>query len=97
MRVTGTRDPYGFMQAARRLNTHAVSGSVSADVLLLAGADDHYVPPRQLPRQAAALTAAGSVTTRVFTEAEQAHNHCQIGDIDLGLTVILDWLADLGA
>jgi len=42
------------------------------------------------------LPAARSVTARVFTEAEQASNHCQIGNTGLALKVILDWLDAFG-
>lgn len=91
MRVTGTSSPYDFFQAARNLSTHSVSERVTADVLLLAGAEDHYVPIHQLHRQAAALTHARSVTTRTFTSAEQAHNHCQIGNVGAALRVMLAW------
>ena len=65
---------------------------VTADVLLLAGADDHYVPLKQLRRQAANLVRARSVTTRTFTEAEQASNHCQVGNIGAAVRVIQGWL-----
>jgi len=39
-----------------------------------------------------ALTHARSVTARVFTPTEQAHNHCQIGNVGLAVQVILGWL-----
>ncbi|WP_330251965.1 alpha/beta hydrolase [Nocardia sp. NBC_00565] len=94
MHVTGTKDAYEFFRAARDLSSRAVSHRVTADALLLAGSDDHYVPARQLHRQAAALTHARSVTTRLFTPAEQAHNHCQIGNIGCCLGTILTWLQD---
>jgi len=42
--------------------------------------------------QIKALTNAKSVTGRVFTEDEQAHNHCQIGNIGLALDVMLKWI-----
>jgi hypothetical protein len=42
------------------------------------------------------LSAASSVSARVFTEAEQAHNHCQIGNTGLAIKVILDWLDTVG-
>ncbi|WP_236982418.1 MULTISPECIES: hypothetical protein [Mycobacterium] len=68
-------------------------GSTIADTLLLAGADDHYVPLHQLQRQAANLTSARSpVTTRLFTAAEQAGNHCQIGNIGACVSEILAWV-----
>jgi hypothetical protein len=61
-------------------------------VLLLAGVDDHYVPLKQLRRQAARLVRARSVTTRTFTAAEQASNHCQVGNIGAAVRVIQAWL-----
>jgi hypothetical protein len=39
-----------------------------------------------------ALTNARSVSARVFMPAEQAHNHCQIGNVGLAVQVILGWL-----
>jgi pimeloyl-ACP methyl ester carboxylesterase len=71
MHITGTDDPYGFIEAAQTVNTRRISDRVTADVLLLAGADDHYVPLHQLNRQAAALSNARSVTTRIFTHTNQ--------------------------
>ena len=74
------------------MSTRKISHRVRADVLLLAGADDHYVPLRQLRRQADALMNARSVTTRVFTAAEQASNHCQLGNIGAVSRLIESWL-----
>jgi pimeloyl-ACP methyl ester carboxylesterase len=72
------------------------SPQLTQDVLLLAGAKDHYVPLRQLGDQLSTLNNATSVTARLFTEAEHAHNHCQVGNLGLALEVILDWLDDVG-
>jgi hypothetical protein len=58
----------------------------------MAGTKDHYVPLHQLGDQVLTLTAAPSVSARVFTETEQAQNHCQIGNQGLAIKVILDWL-----
>ena len=96
MHITGTDTAYDFLTAARATQTHTISGNVTADVLLLAGADDHYVPLHQLHRQATALTKARSVTTRVFTCTEQASNHCQVGNFGLALRFSLAWLESLG-
>jgi len=43
-------------------------------------------------RQIQALSDVGSLTAWLFTEEEQAHNHCQVGNIGLQLKVIVDWL-----
>jgi hypothetical protein len=61
------------------------------------GADDHYVPLKQLRRQADALVNARSVTTRVFTAADQASNHCQLGNIGAVSRLIESWLDVTGS
>lgn len=96
MHVTGARTPYAFLRAARALTTRRVSHLVTADVLLLAGAEDHYVPRRQLHRQASTLTHARSVTTRLLTAADQAQHHCHVGNVPLSVRVILTWIDSLG-
>ncbi|WP_375481862.1 alpha/beta fold hydrolase [uncultured Mycobacterium sp.] len=93
MHITAAPTPYDFFAGARTVTTRKISGRVTADVLLIAGADDHYVPLHQLHRQARNLTTARSVTTRVFTAAEQASNHCQIGNTGACIRSILSWMS----
>jgi hypothetical protein len=92
MRVFGVGHPAELLEAMRTLRTDAVSALVEQDVLLMAGRADHYVPLHQLGDQITTLTRARSVTARVFTEAEQAQNHVQVGNLGLALRVIVDWL-----
>jgi alpha-beta hydrolase superfamily lysophospholipase len=92
MRVLGVEHPADLLEAMRTLRTDAVSPLVEQDVLLMAGRADHYVPFTQLGDQITTLTRAHSITARVFTEAEQAQNHVQVGNLGLALRVIVDWL-----
>ena len=92
MHITGTATPYDFLRSTTALSTGKISHRVRADVLLLAGADDHYVPLKQLGRQAAVLVNARSVTTRTYTAAEEASNHCQLGNIGATARLIEAWL-----
>ena len=91
-RVMGTATPADTFAAWREYRTDDISSLVKQDVLLMAGSKDHYMPLSMLPEQLMALTAAHSVSARVFTEDESAQNHCQIGNMGLALKVILDWL-----
>ena len=95
-RVMGVAAPADLFQAWREYRTDDVSPLVIQDVLLMAGAKDHYIPLQMLPDQLMTLTAARSVTARVFSEAESAQNHCQIGNMGLALKVIFDWLDATG-
>jgi fermentation-respiration switch protein FrsA (DUF1100 family) len=97
MRVLGVASPAELLEAMRALRTDTVSPLVEQDVLLMAGRADHYVPLSQLGDQIATLTHARSITARVFTEAEHAQNHVQVGNLGLALRVIVEWLQRVGS
>jgi pimeloyl-ACP methyl ester carboxylesterase len=92
--VFGVNTPAEALAAVRAMHTDDVSSRITQDVLLMAGAEDHYVPLAQLGAQIQTLTNARSVTARLFTRAESAQNHCQIGNLGLSLRIILGWLDD---
>lgn len=95
-RVLGVNTAAEVFHAWREYRTDNVSSFVKQDVLLMAGTKDHYMPLQMLPDQLMTLTAARSVSARVFTETESAQNHCQIGNMGIALKVILDWLDETG-
>lgn len=92
MRVFGRATPHEAFEAGRAFHTHDVSSRVTQDVLLMAGAEDHYVPLEQLWTQARSLTHARSLTTRLFTRQEQAQAHCQVGNPALAIDVVSRWI-----
>ncbi|MEU7873114.1 alpha/beta fold hydrolase [Dactylosporangium sp. NPDC049140] len=95
-RVMGVDTPSDVFKAWDQYHTDDVSSLVKQDILLMVGTKDHYVPLHQLGDQVMTLTAAPSVTCRVFTEEEQAQNHCQVGNTGLAISVILNWLDQVG-
>ena len=95
MHVSGTKSPYELLQFYRSYTTADISPLVKQDVLLMCGAEDHYVPVHQLPEQIATLTNVRSLTARLFTRAEQAQNHVQIGNMGLAFRVMMEWLDSL--
>jgi alpha-beta hydrolase superfamily lysophospholipase len=96
MHNTGTRTAYAMMKHYQKYETASISSHLTQDVLLMAGAEDHIIPVQQLPDQIATLSHVRSLTARLFTRAEQAQNHCQIGNYGLALRTILDWMTSLG-
>ena len=96
MHNPGLRTPYEIMKHYQKYETASLSPRLTQDVLLMAGAEDHYIPVHQLPDQIATLTQVRSRTARLFTRAEQAQNHVQVGNFGLAFRVILDWMASLG-
>jgi hypothetical protein len=65
---------------------------VKQDVLILTGAEDHFIPLKMHYKQVKALKNTRSLTARIFTRKEQAQNHCQIGNIGLALDVMEKWI-----
>ncbi len=93
MYITKTKTPMeatDFLVRFNAKNQHPEL--VLQDVLILTGAEDHFIPLKMHDRQVRALQNARSVTARIFTREEQAQNHCQVGNIGLALDVMLTWI-----
>jgi alpha-beta hydrolase superfamily lysophospholipase len=93
---TGLGTPYEMLKHYQKYETASISPRVTPDVLLMASAEDHYIPAHQLPDQITTLTHVRSLTARLFTRAEKAQNHVQVGNMGLAFRVILDWMESLG-
>ncbi len=92
MHVSGTQTPYDYLNWVKKFTTRDIAHLIDQDFLLLGGAEDHLVPVSQFFAQAERLPNTHSLTTRLFTSREQASNHCQIGNVQLALDWINNWL-----
>lgn len=82
--------PCQYFNRIKQYNTRDISKLIQQDTLVMAGTHDFYTI--YLKDQVDALTNARSVESRLFTEQEQAHQHCQVGNTKLALDVMLDWM-----
>jgi alpha-beta hydrolase superfamily lysophospholipase len=92
MHVFGASSPYKAFHHLLKYHTHNISQLVRQDTLILAGAEDHYVPLHLFFRQIQNLKNVKSLSARIFTREEQAQNHCQVGNIGLVIDTILNWV-----
>lgn len=90
--VFGVASPAAYFQGMRGFSTGAISQAVTQDYLLLAGAEDHYMPLSHVHAQAAALKAVRSLAVRVYTAAEHGQAHCQVGNVDLAIQEMCAWI-----
>jgi pimeloyl-ACP methyl ester carboxylesterase len=95
MHTLGAKSPYEFFKKIEVLETSSISHLVKQDVLLFGGNEDHYIPLHQFYDQIQTLRNARSLTARLFTAKEHAQNHCQVGNVELSLHVITDWIKGL--
>lgn len=92
MHVMGVSSPFELYRKFMGFKTSDISHLVTQDVLVMAGTEDHSIPVDQFYRQIEALKNARSLTARLFTRAEGAQNHCQIGNLGLAVRVIAGWI-----
>jgi hypothetical protein len=93
MYVLGVDERMAALEFALQLSEENLhSDLIRQDVLILASREDHFIPFRLHREQLRRLTAARSVTDRVFTKEEHAQNHCQIGNVGLVLKVMRQWI-----
>jgi pimeloyl-ACP methyl ester carboxylesterase len=95
MYITNTTTPMDATDVLLRFNEQNLhSDLVKQDVLILTGAEDHFIPLKMHYKQVNALKNARSITARIFTREEQAQNHCQVGNMGLALDVMLKWIEE---
>ena len=82
--------PCEYFNCIKQYNTRQISPLLTQDVLVLAGTEDLYTV--YYDEQLKALKNARSVTGRLFTDEECAGHHCQIGNLQLVLDTIEDWI-----
>jgi pimeloyl-ACP methyl ester carboxylesterase len=92
MLVLGANTSYEVFQQSRHYTTRDISALVKGDVLLMAGSEDHIIPPSHFSKQGELLKNARSLNARLFTRAEQAQNHCQVGNLRLAVDHITNWI-----
>jgi alpha-beta hydrolase superfamily lysophospholipase len=92
MYLLGVKTPYEYLQKLKIFNKGDHFHLIKQDVLLLAGTEDFGIPVEQFYGQIEALKNVRSLTARLFTRDEQAQNHCQVGNLELALDVIVNWI-----
>jgi alpha-beta hydrolase superfamily lysophospholipase len=93
MWTLGTKHPLDTAATLQEYTLAGVAQRISADVLILAGTEDHFVPVAQVAQFEQALTAARSVTTKIYDRASGGAEHCQMGAQALWHADFFDWLA----
>lgn len=95
MKVMGADTPAGYL---RKLSKYTLKGDehkLKQDLLLTSGNKDHFVPIEHLHRMVPKFSSARSITSRIFTEKDNADNHCQFGNIPLTLDCINNWIQEM--
>ena len=94
MWTLGKEHPLDAIDEFQKYSLAGVAQRIRADVLLLAGQEDHFVPFEQVKQMQEALTSARSVTTKIYDRESGGAEHCQLGAPTLWHADLFDWLSE---
>jgi len=92
MWVMNTKSAMGTLDAFRAYTLEKVAHRIKADVLILAGENDHFIPVHQVDDFQRRLKNARSVTTVVYDRESGGSEHCQLGAQTLWHADFFDWM-----
>lgn len=90
--ITGTTNVYDMYKNIEKHVVKGIDQYVTQDVMILAGQKDHYIPRNQFYNAKKMFQNAKSLRLRMFTKKEGGEQHCQIGNHELAMKEIIDWL-----
>lgn len=94
MYITGAETPYDFYCSIEAHTLKGLLDKIDQDVLLLAGEKDHYIPSSHFDILKKGLSHT-RVSSRLFTEEEGGEQHCQVGNYQLAIDEIIDFMTTL--
>jgi pimeloyl-ACP methyl ester carboxylesterase len=95
MYAFGARSPYEYLAMADKYQILDIAELVTQDFLLLGSTKDHFIPRGFYKEVIDGLVNVKSLTFRLFTEKEEAENHCNAGNTRLVLNTIMDWINEM--
>lgn len=86
------KDAYGYAKKLKLYDIEPVAEKITQDMLILGANDDHFIDYRLIGREINMLKNVRSLTFRLFTDKENAQNHCNVGNGKLALDTICAWI-----
>ncbi|MBU2702314.1 pimeloyl-ACP methyl ester carboxylesterase [Sporomusaceae bacterium BoRhaA] len=92
MHNMGARSPYEFLSTINKFTYLDIADRITQDFLLIGAERDHFIPVEFYKPIIDRLINVHSLTYRLFTEREQAENHCNAGNTKLVLDTVISWI-----
>jgi pimeloyl-ACP methyl ester carboxylesterase len=90
----GVTSTESALEAFSHYQLAPIAELIRQDVLILAGAEDHFIPLHQAADFEKSLINARSITTRIFDRPTGGGEHCQCGATSLVHAAVFDWLLE---
>lgn len=89
------KSPFDYLQKMGQYQMIDIADRITQDVLIVGANHDHFIPYTMVGEEINALTEVHSLTFRLFTENEDAGNHCNCGNTKLALDTFMNWILQI--
>ena len=88
-------DAYGYAKKLKLYDIEPIADKITQDMLIVGANQDHFIDYRMVGREINMLKNVRSLTFRLFTDKEDAQNHCNVGNGKLVLDFICNWISQV--
>lgn len=74
-----------------------IADRITQDMLIIGANQDHFIDYRLVGKKISVLRNVRSLTFRLFTDKEDAQNHCNVGNGKIVLDTICNWIVQIDA
>ncbi|MDD3223685.1 MAG: alpha/beta fold hydrolase [Clostridium sp.] len=86
------KTPYDYLMKLNKFQMIDVGPKITQDFLVIGASKDHFINCKLFKEEMDALINVHSLTFRLFTEKEDAGNHCNMGNTKLLLDSVINWI-----
>lgn len=88
-------DAFGYAKKMNQFQMMNIADRITQDILIVGANKDHFIPYTMVGREINALINVKSLTFRLFTDKEDACNHCNCGNVKLTFDTFMDWIVQI--
>lgn len=91
----GARDAFEYAKKLEQFQIMDVADKITQDILIVGANKDHFIPYTMIGPEINAMKNVNSLTFRLFTDKEDACNHCNCGNVKLTFDTFMDWIMQI--
>ncbi|MCR5122168.1 MAG: alpha/beta fold hydrolase [Ruminococcus sp.] len=89
------KDAYGYARKLKLYDLEPIADKITQDMLIVGANQDHFIDYRLIGKEINMLKNVKSLTFRLFTDKENAQNHCNVGNGKIVLDTICNWIEQI--
>ncbi|WP_282804388.1 alpha/beta hydrolase [Clostridium tetani] len=89
------KTPYEYIVKMNKYQMLDIAHKIEQDMLIIGANKDHFIDYHTVGKEIDALTNVRSLTVRIFTEKENAGEHCNVGNPRLGFDTMINWIEQI--